>query len=300
MSHMNKPFLQKCPLIPLLLGLTSPAFAEEEEVEAPAIPVTNLALVKLNKDGTPDVASWRAVTNAETYHNQPHFESNHSLLYTKQMEGQTDIWRYDVSKDEHSAVTETPESEYSATLMPGGERFSVIRVERDDSQRLWSFKLDGSSPEIVLHDVKPVGYHTWLDPDTLALFVLGEPMTLQLAKVSIDKAKVLDADIGRSLHTQPNTGFISYSVHREAQNEIRLYDTAKETSTRLTDTREEQQDYVWLTEQCLLMGEGNSLFKFCEGKGWQKVAEFEGVGAITRLAVNEDNSLLAVVHAPEA
>ena len=32
----------------------------------------------------------------------------------------------------------------------GGTRFSVIRVERDSTQRLWSFALDGSDPQLML------------------------------------------------------------------------------------------------------------------------------------------------------
>ena len=65
-----------------------------------------------------------------------------------------------------------PESEYSATPMPGRNAVSVIRVERDSTQRLWSVPLDGSPGAVVLERIKPVRYHTWVNDKLLALFVL--------------------------------------------------------------------------------------------------------------------------------
>ena len=41
----------------------------------------------------------------------------------------------------------------------------------------------------MLADVKPVGYHAWADDHTLALFVLGQPATLQLADTRTGKAE---------------------------------------------------------------------------------------------------------------
>jgi hypothetical protein len=63
-------------------------------------------------------------------------------------------------------------------------RFSAIRVEADSVQRLWSFESGGTNPEVILEGVEPVGYHAWLDHDMVALYVLGEPATLQIASVS--------------------------------------------------------------------------------------------------------------------
>src|SRR5205085_5230181 len=114
------------------------------------------------------------------YGNQPSFlPDSRAILYTSRREdGQSDIYRYDIGSAATTGVTTTPESEYSATVMPGGRRFSVIRVEKDSTQRLWSFALDGSDPRIVVESLKPVGYHAWLDATTLAMFVLGSPNAL--------------------------------------------------------------------------------------------------------------------------
>src|SRR5204863_1020224 len=71
------------------------------------------------------------------------------------------------------------------------------------TQRLWQFTADGANPRVVLENVKPVGYHAWADNQALALFVLGQPATLQLADTRTGIATVLASDIGRSIQRIP-------------------------------------------------------------------------------------------------
>src|SRR5205085_2981521 len=122
---------------------------------------------------------------------------------------QTDIYRYDIASAATARVTDTPEGEYSPTVTPDGAHFSVIRVEAGGTQRLWRFTLDGRNPELVLEDVKPVGYHAWIDDHTLALFVLGQPATLQLADTRSGKASEVARGILRSIQRIPRGATIS-------------------------------------------------------------------------------------------
>ena len=55
----------------------------------------------------------------------------------------------------------------------------------------------------MLENVKPVGYHAWADDHTLALFVLGQPATLQLADTRTGTARTIASDIGRSIQRIP-------------------------------------------------------------------------------------------------
>lgn len=268
-------------------------------VEEPAMPINNISLVQLDDQHAYIDGSLKTLTKRQGYDNQPHFASDNLLFWTRHSEGQTDIWQMNLATEKKSALTKTAESEYSPTLMPGAKEISAIRVAIDGTQRLWSIDLSGQPLEILIEDLT-VGYHSWLDSDTLALFVLGDPvMTLQLAKRSSGKAKILDADIGRSLHKVPGKNAISYTVHRGEQNEIRLYDLDLSKSTPLVDTLKDAQDYVWLADSSILMGQGNRIFRLLDQEQqWKLWAEFPDLGNITRLAVSPDNSKLALVHAP--
>ena len=116
----------------------------------------------------------------------------------------SDIYRYDLASREVRQLTRTPESEYSGTVIPDGGHFSIVRVEADGTQRLWQFAMDGTGPSLLLPDIKPVGYHAWLDARTLALFVLGAPPSLQLADTRPEPPTVIARDIGRSIQRMPD------------------------------------------------------------------------------------------------
>jgi hypothetical protein len=58
-------------------------------------------------------------------------------------------------------------------------------------------------------NVKPVGYHAWADDHTLALFVLGQPATLQIADTRTGTARVIARDIGRSIQRIPGSTPVS-------------------------------------------------------------------------------------------
>jgi hypothetical protein len=150
------------------------------------------------------------VTNNPDYDNQPSFLPDGSaVLFSSKRDGkQNDIYRYDLASKQVKPVTTTAESEYSPVVTPDGKTFSVIRMEADGTQRLWRFDLSGQNPRLVLENVKPVGYHVWIDATHLALFVLGgqgQPATLQLADTATGKAEVIESSIGRSMSMRPGT-----------------------------------------------------------------------------------------------
>src|SRR2546427_86768 len=102
------------------------------------------------------------ITTFAGYNNQPSFlPDGRSILYTSIRDKQADIYRYDLRSGTTSQVTNTPESEYSPTMMPDGKNISVVRVEADGMQRLWKFPLGIGQPSLILERIKPVGYHWW-------------------------------------------------------------------------------------------------------------------------------------------
>ncbi len=106
------------------------------------------------------------ITNSVGYNNQPAFLPDGSeILYTSIRDKQADIYRYNIRSGSATQITNTPESEFSPTLMPGGKFISVVRVEADGTQRLWKFPLAGGTPSLILEKIQPVGYHQISDKE---------------------------------------------------------------------------------------------------------------------------------------
>jgi hypothetical protein len=178
----------------------------------------------------------------------------------------------------------------------------VIRAEPDGTQRLWQFDRQGGSPELVLTGIKPVGYHAWVDADRVALFVLGQPATLHLARVSTGAAETAASGIGRSLHRIPGTRSVSF-VQREATGEFWIkqieFDSKKiETLVKAVEGSSDR-DYAWLPDgRTILMSSGTKLFSWTRGAaGWTEAfdAAPHKLGTITRLAVAPKGDAVAIV-----
>jgi hypothetical protein len=176
-------------------------------------PSTDIFLAPVRvRNGTPVIGAAVNITNRPGYDNQPAFTpDSRAILFTSVREdAQADIYRFDIAAKSTTRITKTPESEYSATVYGDGTRFSVIRVERDSTQRLWSFRLDGTDPHVLFTDIKPVGYHAWVDSTTVAMFILGSPNALVLADTRSGRPDTMARNVGRSLVPLPNGNGFSF------------------------------------------------------------------------------------------
>jgi hypothetical protein len=270
-----------------------------------APPSTDIFLVDLeNRNGRLSAGNPVNIIRREGYDNQPYFlPDGASLLFTSIREGTLpDIYHYTLADKSITQMTRTPEGEYSPT--PAGKFFSVIRVEADQTQRLWKFPFDGGAPSLVLENIKPVGYHCWLDENTLALFVLGRPATLQIADTRTGKAEVMESNIGRSLHRHPLRGTLTF-VHKLSETEwtIKEMDIKTRKVETITKTLAGSEDFTWTKDGMILMASGAKLYKFdpAKDKDWQQVADFASAGIknITRLAVSPRGDKLALVASLE-
>ena len=246
----------------------------------------------------------KKVTDFVGYNNQPSFmPDGHSILYTSIRNKQADIYAYDLRSGQTTQVTNTPESEYSPTLMPDGKNISVVRVEADGTQRLWKFPLAGGPPSLILENIKPVGYHLWIDDHTLALFILGlsgKPNTLQIVDTRTAKVEVVVENPGRILRRIPNQAKFSFVHKISDQNwQIKAFDLRTRTSASLIATLPGVEDYAWLPDGKLLMAKDSKLFAVVPltGANWAEVADFSkrGIKRITRIAVNGNGRRIAMV-----
>ena len=284
----------------------------------PQAPPTEVYLAGLSRqDGRLTVGKPDNISNSPGYDNQPFFTPDGAGLLFTSARGdvksacgspQTDIYRYDLAKKSVTQVTDTPECEYSPTVTPDGG-MSVIRVEADGTQRLWRFSADGKNPALVLNDIKPVGYHAWLDEKTLALFVLGPPATLQIARVGAGPGEIVASNIGQSIARMPNGG--ASFVQQDGQGADRTLtvtqvtvENGKPSTRRLTTAvpGSTQAHLAWMPDGTLLMAHEGWLHAWRSGAAsWERIADLGGLGLrnVTRLAVSGKGDRIAVVAVPE-
>jgi hypothetical protein len=182
----------------------------------------------------------------------------------------------------------------------------VIRVEADSTQRLWSFRLDGSDPRLVFETIKPVGYHVWVDSTTVAMFLLGKPNALVLADTRGGHVDTLARDVGRSLVRLPNGSGFSFLQHMSDSSWVL---TAVDVRGSGRDRRAVPMplvrmpagaDYVaWLAPAVAITGSGEKLLIW---RGAQKSATWSELVDLTRrlrrisrLALSPDHRWLAIV-----
>lgn len=295
-----------------LLVLGSAGFVQAQPAPAPAPPpATDIYLVPLNGG----LASMKAakplpVSVAPGYDNQPMFSPDGArLLFAANRDGkQIDVFVFERASGRVSQLTQTPENENSPTFLPAGigeaGGFSVVQTEADRSQRLWRFNAAGKDPQLVLAGVKPVGYHAWVEPDHLAMFILGQPATLQLGRVATGKADVVASDIGRSLHRIPGTRKVSF-VQRASPavfviKEIDIDSRQIATLVRAVEGSSDR-DYAWMPDgKTVVMSAGTKVFSWTRGATtWTEVFDGAAVelGAISRLSVSPKGDAVAMVVA---
>lgn len=264
-------------------------------------PGTDIFLAPLARRGD-TLAVGRAVnlTRRPGYDNQPAFSPDGRwVYYTSERGGQTDLFRADARGGEPVRLTETPESEYSPTVMPGGARLSSVRVERDSAQRLWSFTLDGAAEAPLFEAIRPVGYHAWAGEQVAYLFVLGTPATLQRADRRTGRAEVVARNIGRTLAPVPGRDALSFLSRDSATAGIVVIDLAGgRQEAPIPALAGGSEFYAWTPRGELLMARDSTLFVRAPGDAtWREVATFAdpGLRRISRLAVSPSGDLLALV-----
>ena len=294
----------------LVRALLLIAFLLQAQAPAP-LPSTDIYLVLLKGGiGSMKATKPTPLSVAPGYDNQPFFsaDGNRVLVAANHDGKHTDVFMFNRENGRVTQLTNTPENENSPTYLPAGigvsGGFSAVRSEMDKTQRLWRFNASGGDAQLILTDIRPVGYHAWVDADRVALFVLGEPNSLQLASVKTGKGEVAANGIGRSLHRIPGTRLVSF-VHREPSGEFWIkqidIDSRKiEPLTKVVDGNTER-DMTWTPDgKTILMSGGTKVFSWTrDASGWTEVfdAAAHNLGAVSRLAVSPKGDAIAIVVA---
>ena len=284
------------PLLALIVSVLSlPVLAE-----TPTLPNSDIAVFELVKNRA-GLAIDRPVVFAQSpgYDNQPHFSPDSSGIYFTRIENsQAHLWHWSAETGSHQWA-KSPLSEYSPTpMLDGSGRLSTVRVEQDESQRLWSYDPKRGF-QLLFESIKPVGYHAW-SGTRVALFVLGEPHQLHIAQLGQESSKIVDRRIGRCLQKIPGEDAVSYTVEEGKRHRLKSYNfsTGKTRTLRLLPG--ESQDYVWLDSKVLISSNGSNLLcaEVDSEKPWKKLGNRSNLtlNEISRLAISPDGEKLAVVY----
>jgi hypothetical protein len=270
---------------------------------AQGLPETDIFVGKVSQtSGGFVVDSLTNMTHRAGYDNQPYFlPDGESFLYTEYLANQSDIFRCFVRSDSIVRITDTPESEYSPMMIPGSGSFSVIQVEKDSTQRLWKFPLEGGgAPELLVEHVKPVGYQAWIDSVTVAVFVLGDTNTLHIVNTRTQEDRKLPGEIGRSIQKAGGGREVAFvaKVHPD-EWWISTYDPGDASVKRLVRTLPGRDFFARAPGGDIVMGDSSRLYCWRPGadKTWKLNADFSkwGIAEISRIAFSPKGDRIAVV-----
>lgn len=269
------------------LGLACSAGGAEE--------TTDLFLVDLWADeNLIRVGEPHNITERAGYDNQPSWsEDGKSVFYASRTGNASDIYRFDLDSREVTQVTDTEDKEYSPQAVIGGDGVTAVRLERNNSLRVWRYDADGANAAPLLQAFREtVRYYTWIDEDTVALGVGQNPSALHLARIGDGEVIRIANDVGRSFNRVPGKNAISFVIKDSPADwwiaELNLDDGSID---RIARTLQGIEDHAWATLDRLLMGSGTTLYVFAVGKedaAWQIVADFDGseIASVSRLAVS--------------
>ena len=218
---------------------------------------------------------------------------------------QTDIYSLNFVTGVKTQVTDTPESEYSATYKIGSTNsnsageFSCVRVEQDQSQHLWLFPLDRShGGKRIFNEISDIGYHNWVSSKEAALFIVGAPHRLVLANFITGRTQNIASNIGRCIQRASNSGV--YYLRKLSPDDwyIRRINPYNRKTFPITQALPGSEDFAVMPDGSILMAKGSKLFYWSKSNTnnqWKEIADFSiyDIHDISRLAYR--NGKLALV-----
>jgi Tol biopolymer transport system component len=257
--------------------------------------------------GTYKILSGFNVSNHEGYDSQPSFSENGSyMLWTSERDsGQTEIYRYDLTGKSSTRLTQTGVSEYSPTYMEGGRFISAVVVEPDSTQRLWKYNKVSMKSEVIFPKITGVGYHTWMDNETIFMFQLTTPFSLIMCDTRSQVSRTIATDIGRCMNTYKTNKrkiLLYVQIDAEGKKWIKAIDINGQPATEFTPIPclEGSEDYGVDKRGLLMMASGSKLYSWKVGTDttWQLAADLTSynVNSVSRIAFSPDGSHIAVVN----
>jgi len=253
------------------------------------------------------VRAVRNITARPGYDNQATFAEGDSMVYfVSDRTGGTDVYRYELFTSRSIRVTNTPDQEFSPTMMTDGRSFSAVRVrkplgsdeEYTNSQQLWRYELSGR-PVAPIGSLARIGYHQWLSGNTLALFIVGnaqdnQPNKLLLYDLVSRTSSTLATGIGRSLERMPDGRLSFVDKTDTARPMLSAVEPNGSGIAPLVTMPNGCEDICWMQDGTALTTQGTSILRWKVGmKTWNVLATIDGIrGPVSRLRTNAAGSMI--------
>tara|TARA_R110002096_G_scaffold5515_11_gene25865 strand:- start:918 stop:1961 length:1044 start_codon:yes stop_codon:yes gene_type:complete len=282
---------------------------DDADTDTDGLPAMDIHVAGLSwVDGIPSIGTPRNVTNHPGYDNQPAFvPGTRDFYYSAETEaGTTDVFRHNAADGSVTQITNTPgDGEYSPRLLADGQSVAFLHQNSAGTQLITRSDLDGGNRTVML-DLHPVGYFAFNAEGTrVAMFVLTEPFTLQVADLTTGDIQIVHEDIGPALYaTTDGSGAIFTTPRDDGGAQARLYDFDSGEVEYLFDLPGQSQNYGLATAPDGLAGafssdDGMLLYRDANSADWTPVADLAsfGLDGVTRIAVSDDGQVIAIVAA---
>ena len=274
---------------------------------AQSVPNTQLYLFDydLSPEGTFILSDpvWFSSFNPDGYNNQPYYANGWWYFSARLADSfQNDIYAGHMDSGQLRQITATRDSEYSPTPI-GPNELSVVRVEQDSSQRLWSYHLgDNWKRKVLFPNIGNVGYHKWADDSTAYMFLVSDPVSLQKASLAGGLPRFLTSRIGRCMFLDPN-GTLYFTQRMSSSNpwQLKSWVPGDSRPRSIVPCPPEGVDFVLLDRGYLLMSSQQKFFLLNlknRDAGWREVMDFSIYGwpKVTRMAINDEGEMMVVVN----
>ncbi len=246
--------------------------------------------------------------NPRGYNNHPSWAGRDQLYASVKTPDMTepDVYRFDLTQNVRTRLTQTESGEYSPKRMFDGNRFSAIRQEltgQDTVLRLWEFPTnlsDNGRP--VFTSTNGIGYYEWLNNSQLVLFMVGNPNQLVLVSSNGDAPRPVAANTGRTF-TRLSNGNLVYVDKTTTpwqlveKNLYRMEEAPRLIAPMLGGT----EDFTLLSDGSYLAGSDTKLYRLDPKQGaaqWREVVDlgFYGIRRISRLSFDGSGQLALVAE----
>lgn len=270
------------------------------------LPGFDIYLMDLPVNGNPP--SPVNITNHPGYDNQPSFSADGRYIYYSAFYDtiQSDIYKYNIKKKSTTQVTHNTLSEFSPEITTDKKHISVVRVEENLSQRFCVYDLNGNDDKLFLDKVDSLAYYGRLDKQWVAMCVLPEPMSLQIANLESGYQIKLDQNVGRCIKKIPGQTKFSYITKPDDSvwvlNEAHIYQAVYEAGnvTEISKIPSVSEDYAWSADGTRIYMARNTAiyyFEYTGDKQWHLYADLSpnGIKKIYRLAISPNGKHVAFV-----